>query len=253
MTRTNQILIAVVALVAAACAFYFLSLAPQREELTRLDTDIAAKQAEVEAAKQQLATYEAARAGYKSNYATLARLGKAVPGDDDVRSLLVQLESAADRTGVDFQTIELGGSIGGSTTPPSDAAPSSELAAAPGSVPVAGGVLSAMPFTFAFNGEYFDLSRFLSQLERFVTVSNERIDVTGRLLRLESIQLQPGPAGFPNMQAQIGAATYIVPPTEGVPGAQAAGADPAGAPAAGTQATPGATPPTTTATASGAS
>jgi hypothetical protein len=171
-----------------------------------------------------------------------------VPGDDDVRSLLVQLEAAADRTGVDFQKIELGGAMGGAPSAPSDAAASSELATAPGSVPVAGGVLSAMPFTFAFNGEYFDLSRFLSKLERFVTVSNERIDVTGRLLRLESVQLQPGPAGFPNMQAQIGAATYIVPPTEGVPGADADAA-----PAAGTQATPGATPPTTTATASGAS
>jgi Tfp pilus assembly protein PilO len=248
MSRTNQILIAVVAVVGAACAFYFLSLAPKREELTRLDTDIAAKQAEVEAAEQQLASYEAARASYKKNYATLARLGKAVPGDDDVRSLLVQLESAADRTGVDFQNIELGGALGGASA--SDATPAAgELAAAPGSVPVAGGVLSAMPFTFTFNGEYFDLSKFLSHLERFVTVSNERIDVTGRLLRLESIQLQPGPAGFPNMQAQIGAATYIVPPTEGLPGADAAAA----APPAGTQATPGATPPTTTANATGAS
>jgi Tfp pilus assembly protein PilO len=247
MTRTNQILIAVVALVAASCAFYFLALAPKRELIVQLDTDIAAKQVEVEAAKQMLVTYETARAGYKANYAKLARLGKAVPGDDDVRSLLVQLESAADRTGVDFQKIELGGALGGSSS--SDATPAAgELAAAPGSVPVAGGALSAMPFSFAFNGEFFDLSSFLAQVERFVTVSNDRIDVTGRLLRLESIQLQPGPTGFPNMQAQIGAATYIVPPAEPVPAA-AAGA----VPPAGTQAVPPADGSTTTATATGAS
>ena len=252
MTRRNQILIAVVALVGAACAFYFLALAPKRELIVRLDTDIAAKQVEVEAAKQMLATYEAARADYKSNYAKLARLGKAVPADDDVRSLLIQLESAADRTGVDFQKIELGGGLGG-TPAPADATPAAgELAAAPGSVPVAGGALSAMPFSFAFSGEFFDLSSFLAQVERFVTVSNDRIDVTGRLLRLESIQIQPGPAGFPSMQAQIGAATYIVPPAEAVSAGSAGAIPPAGTQAA----TPadGSTPPTTTtATATGAS
>jgi Tfp pilus assembly protein PilO len=251
MTRTNQILIAVAALVAASCAFYFLALAPKREVIVRLDADIAAKQVEVEAAKQMLVSYEAARAGYKANYAMLARLGKAVPADDDVRSLLVQLESAADRTGVDFQKIELGGGLGGAAAP-ADAEPApGELAAAPGSVPVAGGALSAMPFSFGFNGEFFDLASFLAHVERFVTVSNDRIDVTGRLLRLESIQLQPSPSGFPSMQAQIGAATYIVPPAEPVPAAAAGAAPPAGTQAA----TPagGTTPPTTTtATATGA-
>ena len=33
-----------------------------------------------------------------------------------------------------------------------------QLASAPGAVPVAGGVLSAMPFNFSFTGSYFDLS-----------------------------------------------------------------------------------------------
>ena len=39
----------------------------------------------------------------------VARLGKAVPADDDVRSLMVQINSAADRSGVDFRTISIGG------------------------------------------------------------------------------------------------------------------------------------------------
>ena len=111
--------------------------------------------------------------------------------------------------------------------------------------------MSAMPFSFTFNGSFFDLSNFLARLERFVTVSNDKIDVHGRLLRLESLQLEPSATGFPKMQAEIGAATYIVPPTEavaegGAPDAQrAAGTDPG---------TPddGSTPSTTTATVSGA-
>ena len=47
----------------------------------------------------------ARRTHYKANYATVVRLGKAVPTDDDTRSLVVQLDAAAKRSGVDFDTI----------------------------------------------------------------------------------------------------------------------------------------------------
>jgi Tfp pilus assembly protein PilO len=253
MTRTNKILLAVVAVAGSVCAFYFLALAPKRDEIARLDGEIATEQATLEQARQTLGTYEAAKASYKSNYAKLARLGKAVPADDDVRSLLVQLESAADRSGVEFQNIELGTSLAGASAPAATdaAAGGGTLAAAPGTVPFAGGTMSAMPFSFKFDGQFFDLSTFFARLERFVTVSNDRIDVTGRLLRLESVKLEPAQRGYPHMQAQIGAATYIVPPTTGVPGA----ATPDAQQASGTTpATPddGSTPSTTTATATGA-
>jgi Tfp pilus assembly protein PilO len=243
VTRTNTILLAVVATVGALSAFYFLALAPKREEVTKLDSDIAAKTAELEQAKLTLADYEKAKGSYKRNYATLARLGKAVPADDDVRSLLVQLETAADRTGVDFEKIELGSGLGTPSTSPTGTdttKTAGELAPAPGSVPVAGGVLSAMPFSFTFTGGFFDLSSFFTKLEHFVTVKNKRLDATGRLLRLESVAITPAPSGFPEMQAQIGAATYIVPPVEAVPGAEPAGGGTA-------PSTPGTTPPTTTA------
>jgi Tfp pilus assembly protein PilO len=222
MTRTNKILAAVVAVGLAAFGFYYLALAPQREEAARLDSEIAKKTAEFAAAKTQLASYEQAKASYKRNYATLARLGKALPADDDVRSLLVQLEDAADRSGVDFEKIELGSGIGGTAggqPAEDDKTAANGLAPAPGAVPVANGVLSAMPFSFAFTGSYFDLSAFLARLERFVTVNNRQLEATGRLLRLESVAVTPAPAGFPRMQAQISATTYLVPPVEAVAGA----------------------------------
>jgi Tfp pilus assembly protein PilO len=247
MTRTNRILAAVVAAGLAAFAFYYLALAPQREEAARLDGQIAKKTAEIAAAKGQLANYEQAKASYRRNYATLARLGKAVPGDDDVRSLLVQLENAADRSGVDFEKIELGSGLGGAATaqPAAGEKPAEGLAPAPGAVPVANGVLSAMPFSFTFTGSYFDLSSFLARLERFVTVNNRKLDATGRLLRLESVAVTPAAKGFPQMQAQINAATYLVPPVEAVAGAP----KPTTPPAAGaTQASSGGTTTTASAT-----
>lgn len=246
MTRSNQILLSVVALGAAIAAFYFLALAPKREEAAALDTKIAEQEAAVEQARLMLAGYEEAKGSYKRNYATLARLGKAVPADDDVQSLMVQLESTADRSGVSFEKIELTSGLGGST-PDSDAKPAAtELAAAPGTVPVAGGVLSAMPFSFSFTGTYFDLTAFFARLEHFVSLNNKKLDSTGRLLRLESVTIGPSAIGFPEMQAQINAATYLVPPVEGVTDA----APPSNGQTVDTA--PGTTPPTTTAATTGA-
>jgi Tfp pilus assembly protein PilO len=240
MTRTNQILAAVVAVALAGFGFYHFALAPKRDEVARLDGEITKKTAEIAAAKAQLAGYEQAKASYKRTYTTLARLGKAVPTDDDVRSLVVQLEGAADESGVDFEKIELGTGVGeASAQTPTDAKAAGDgLAPAPGAVPVANGVLSAMPFNFTFTGSYFELSTFLARLERFVTVNNRRLDATGRLLRLESVGITPAPIGFPRMQAQISATTYLVPPVEAVAGAPTPATPPAGG------ATPA--PPTTT-------
>jgi hypothetical protein len=248
MTRTNRILIAIVAIAAAASAYYFLVLTPKREQVTKLDSDIAVKQTQLAQAKQTLVGYEKARAGYKANYTTLVRLGKAVPSDDDVRSLMVQLQSAAKGTGVDFEKIELAsgfaGGTGSATPTTPTTATSGELAPAPGSVPVAGGALSAMPFSFTFNGSYFELQSFLARVEHFVSAHNDRLNATGRLLRLESVAVAPGPAGFPTMQAQVGAAIYVVPPVEGVPGASSSSTQNAGT----TPSTPS-TPSTSTTTA----
>jgi Tfp pilus assembly protein PilO len=250
VTRSNKILIAVAVTALAAAAFYFLALAPHRKEIARLDGEISGKRTQLVQAQQTLVTYEQARKSYKRNYATLARLGKAVPADDDVRSLLVQLQSAADVTGVNFEKIELGTNLAGSTSGPTASTPQAgQLAAAPGAVEVAGGALSAMPFTFSFTGGFFDLSNFFAKLEHFVTVNNQRINATGRLLRLESIAITPSPAGFPDMQAQIGAATYIVPPVTGVTAASPDSTQNASTPSTPTD---GSTPPTTTATAGAA-
>ena len=251
MTKNTTLLIAVVATAAAIAAFWMLALAPKREQAASLDTQIAAKQAEVTAAKVSLAGYEKAREDYPKNYATVVRLGKAVPEDDDVRSLLVQLDAEAGGTGVDFRKIEVGGETGVAAT----AAPAGGEAVEtppPGAVSVGTAGFSAMPFTFAFRGTFANLSQFFSRMERFVTLRNKRMHVTGRLLRLESIDLAVDQTGFPRIRAQIGASSYLVPPSEGI----TAGASPEGPATVTPAATPapagGPVVPTTTSTVTGA-
>lgn len=214
MTQSNKILVAVVAAVAASAAFFFLALSPKREQAAELKTQVATAQKTLDEAKATLANHERARAGYKTAYASVVRLGKAVPADDDVRSLVVQLDAAARKSGVDFRSIDVTKGAAASVAPPAGATP----AQLPPGATVGPAGFPVMPFAFTFNGSFFKLSDFFARLERFVSVSNKRIGVTGRLLTLDSLALEPHTDGFPKIKAQVGATSYLVSPLEGLTG-----------------------------------
>jgi hypothetical protein len=245
VSRTQRILVMVAAAAAVAGAYWFLLLAPKREEAAELAHQVAAKEQEAVQAQALLARYRTARDAYEGNYSTAVRLGKAVPADDDVRSLLVQLDSAAGATGVDFRSVQVGGSSSSATASAKPAA--GVTPPPPGAVSVGSAGFSAMPFSFSFRGSFFDLSSFFTRLEHFVTVRNERIDVTGRLMRVESISLVPDQTGFPRIRAEIGASSYIVPATEGLTAGATAKAPAATTPAKATPSGGSPAPVTTTA------
>jgi hypothetical protein len=248
VSRRNSMLIAVVAVVAAIGAYWMLVLSPKREEAVKLDGQITKQQSALATAEADVATYEAAQNHYKANYSMVARLGKAVPADDDVRSLLVQVNAAAKRAGVDFRTINISGGTSSPTTGPA-AAPTSTTKPPPGASTVGTAGFSTMPFTFNFKGSFFKLGKFFNRIDKFVAVRNGGLDVTGRLLLLNSITITPDTEkGFPNLTADVTANSYLLPPTEGLTaGATAAG--PTGAAAAGGAATPSPSTPATTTTA----
>lgn len=246
MTRRNSMLLAVVAVAAVAGAYWFLLLAPKRELATSLASQITLKETELQTAQAEEAKNLSARASYRSNYATVARLGKAVPGDDDVRSLMVQIDGAAGSSHVDFRSISVGGSSGAAVPADPNAA-----VGPPGSIVGTAG-FSTMPFSLAFRGSYFNLGSFFQRIDRFVAVNDRGIDVTGRLVVLNGITLEPDGA-FPNIKAQISATTYLVPTTDGLLAGATPTAPGTGAAGAAGKATPApAAPATTTATISGA-
>jgi Tfp pilus assembly protein PilO len=245
MTAKHRTLLIAIVAAAAIAAYWFLLLTPKQEEAAKLADQISTKQGELDQAKREIATYRQAKAGYKANYVAVTRLGKAMPTDDDTRSLMVQLQAAAKRSGVDFLTIDVGsGAVA--------AAPAGAPAAGtfpPGVSPNANGI-GELPFTFTFAGSFFELSEFLRRLERFVTVSNKRIDVTGRLLTLQSIDLLPdATAGFPTITASIKATSYLLPKEDAATGAASAAAPADGTTAAAATAAPAASTDTTTTTA----
>jgi hypothetical protein len=247
VSRRNSMLIAVVAVVAVIGAYWMLILSPKREEAVKLDGQITQKQSALATAEADVATYEAAQKNYRRNYSMVARLGKAVPADDDVRSLLVQVNAAAKRAGVDFRTIDISASGAPATGPSAPA--KSDATPPPGASTVGTAGFSTMPFSFNFKGSFFELGKFFNRIDKFVAVRNGGLDVTGRLLLLNSITITPDTEkGFPQLTADVSANSYLLPPTEGLTaGATAAG--PTGAAPAGGGATPSPSTPATTTTA----
>ena len=122
MTQRDRIVVMVVIAVVALGGFWMLALKPKRKEASDLGQKLEQAHQRVDTANAEVTAGEAARTLYARNYSTVARLGKAVPVDDDVPSLVYQLDSTAKETGVDFRTVKLSSGSGATAVPPTSAA-----------------------------------------------------------------------------------------------------------------------------------
>jgi hypothetical protein len=98
-----------------------------------------------------------------------------------------------------------------------------------------------MPFTFDFQGSFFGMQRFLGSIVALTAVKGDSIDVKGRLLTVDGVQLKAGPEGFPRVDATVAVTAYLLPADQGL----TAGAT-ATAPSATTASASTSTPPATT-------
>ena len=213
MSRNLRILIAAVVALAAIAGYWKLALAPKRAQAARLEQQLTSAQSQLATAQTTLATYRQSRVAYRTDYATTVRLGKAVPADDDSRSLLVQLDYAAKHSGVDFSNIDVG-AASASSGPTTASTSSGSSSLPPGAI--SAGTYSELPFQLAFTGDFGGLTNFFGRLQRFVTVHGDKVLVGGRLLRIESIDVEPGDGGWPTISAKMGASAYIVPAAKGL-------------------------------------
>ena len=190
VTKNPKLLIAVVAVMAAVGAYWMLVLAPKREEPRQAGHRGGGRAGRASARpRRRSATYEKAQGAYRDQL----RHGRAPrQGRPGRRRRPLARRAARLRRGEQrrrLRTITVG--EGRRAARPTVADAPAGCAPPPGAVSVGPAGFSAMPFTFGFDGEFDNLSAFFSNLERFVTVSNDKIDVTGRLLRLESLSLTP--------------------------------------------------------------
>jgi hypothetical protein len=226
-------------------AGWMLGVSPEREKATKLDAEVSAAQGQLATVQSQLAEAQGARAQYATAYASVVRLGKAVPADQQVPSLVYELDQASNAKDVEFNSISSGSGSGASST----------AAASPAAAAASGG-FTQMPFTFVFRGSFVDLYHLFNQVQGFtVHTTKGAVQVSGRLLTIQgaSLALQPKggeesskgskPSAEEELTGTITATAYVLPAGQGVTG----GATPAGpAGAGGAQPVSGSTPSSST-------
>jgi Tfp pilus assembly protein PilO len=231
MKATDRAIVLGILILGLVVAFWLLVLAPKRAEVSDLDGQISDLRTSLASAEQTAAAAEQAQDDYASNYHDLVVLGKAVPPEEDTSSLLVQIQTLAERAGISFDAIKLSETGDAAPPPPAsettadqssgdsgaaagdasrsaasaDAAtpetastltgsvPATEAAAAP--LPLGATVgtagLPVMPYDLHFRGDFFQVADFIQGLDDLVQSESAGVGVDGRLLTIDGFSFGP--------------------------------------------------------------
>jgi Tfp pilus assembly protein PilO len=223
LKSNNTVIVGAVLIIVVGIAFWMLAVSPKREEAAKLDREAAGLETSLSIHQGEVTQGEAAREEFDSAYQELVVLGKAVPGDDDTASLLVQIDRIAEKTKVEFRNIKLSSGEGEAeeaAPPPAETSPTEAAAALlPLGASVGPAGLAAMPYTLTFDGNFFTIADFVAKLDALVKTENEDVLVDGRLLTIDGFSLVPDEdKGFPALEGSFAVTTYITPPGEGITG-----------------------------------
>jgi hypothetical protein len=248
--RDRMVLMGIIVLVVAA-AGWMLLVSPERKEAKSVEAKVASAKSELATAEGQLSDARNAENQYGAAYTAVVKLGKAVPPSSEVPSLIYELSSATDTGKVEFNSIVSGGTgsatattatsattpAAGATAAPSATASTTSSAATTAATATTA-AFTPMPFTFIFNGGFFDLEHLFRSLTSFTNYSSSgALEVNGRLLTIESVKLLPAPSeggkASNQLTGTITASAYVLPSgqelTNGATASSPTGAAPAAA------------------------
>jgi Tfp pilus assembly protein PilO len=214
MTSRDRKLLMILAPVAAFAFYWVLLMNPALDRRAGLQEPLRQAQAQRDQAVAAAQEVTEAKENYEKDYAELVTLSKAIPQSVAVSDLMRELNRAARGMDIEFSNITM--------TPEDAAAAETEDAAL---APVAEG-LDEIPVELTFDGRFFALSDLFRSVQRFVRTADGRLDVHGRLIRIDKFSFDTG--SFPQINAQISATVYAAPANEGPTG----GATPVGPPGA---------------------
>lgn len=229
LSSSNLTVVAILGVVVLAVAFWAMALSPKREEAAKLGKQVERVETSLSQHQAEITSGEEARKDFAAEYQRLVVLGKAVPGDDDTASLLVQVNRIADGAGVRFSNLTLAaGATEAEVAPPAPEASAAQVQVSPteaaaATMPLGATIgpagLAAMPYTLTFGGSFFKIADFIKGLDSLVATQSEEVAVNGRLLTVNGFSLQAAEkAEFPALEATFSVTTYLTPPGEGVTG-----------------------------------
>jgi hypothetical protein len=174
--------VAAAGLLIVAVVAYWLLIHPKRSEAASLGDEIELLDNQVRVATLNARQDEPA---VRIRVADLFALAKAMPDDEDMPGVILELNATASAAGIEFVSI----------------APQTPIATATG--------YYVVPIALKFEGNYFDLTDFLFRLRNHVAVRDGRLAVRGRLFTLDMLDFHEGAGGFPRIEADLTVAAYV--------------------------------------------
>ena len=162
MNRTIRLLLVGVGLIVIVALGWFFLINPIRADIADTSTQIEDARAQLSVAQAKLAQAEVTRAEGKKNQARIIELAKMIPAEEEIASLLIQIQDLASQSGIAFMSIT----------------PAEALDA---------GDYRIIPLAVEFTGTFFDLSDFIWRAEQMVAGP-------GRLLAVKQLDLQLAPS-----------------------------------------------------------
>jgi Type II secretion system (T2SS), protein M len=256
MTARDRLVLMTLIALAVLAAGWLLLVAPERKQAAQVQTQVSSARQQLASAQAQASEARSDQAKYTTAYASMVSLGKAVPAEEEVPSLIYQLDHASNQRDVDFNSISTGASAGTS--------PSASAAAAAAAAPAA---FSQMPFTFVFKGSFYGLFHLLREIDSFAQLtSTGSVRVNGRLLTIQGAditledtasagstgQTSDTSAAAGRLSATITATAYVLPASQGLTGGATATSPAGTATASAATSTSSPSSPTTPAVVKGA-
>ena len=195
-----------------AVAGWMLLVSPAKSKASELDTQVQSTQAEIATRRAAIASKPKIRVDVRSS--DLYRLTKAVPGQQDMSGIVLELNRVAKSAGVNFDSI----------TP---------------SQPVQAQGYRVHPLAVVVSGRFGEVNGFLHSVRKLVTVRKGKLDARGRLFAIDTVSVIEEPdKHFPTVQATVtlDAFVYAGGSGPGTPGTTTPSTDtssPSGAVAAG--------------------
>lgn len=146
------LLLGILVIILMVAGYYLLLLGPKRQELQTAREERVAKEAQLQQLEQQVAELENIRRNAPEIERQLLELSKRIPSQDEIPTLVVQVEQLAETSGVTQLLIQ-----------PDSPAPAPD-----------GGNYTVIPITMSFEGTYDEMQDFLLRvrnLVRLVTVN----------------------------------------------------------------------------------
>jgi Tfp pilus assembly protein PilO len=157
MKRRTVYILSGIALIAVVVAAWFLLISPLRAKIAETTAQVEAQQKNLATARAKLARMEETKQQAEKNQGRLIELSKMVPAQDELPSLLLQIQDLATESGIEVMSIAPSAGAGGAG-------------------------FAIMSLGLQFSGTYFDVNDFIYRLEQLVAGP-------GRLLAVQNVNL----------------------------------------------------------------